>query len=84
MRYFHGMVTPANVIVSYEGEVRTRGFGYWPARIREAGGLTDEETLSLAPEQAAGGVGRHALRPLRGGGPALPDDHRGAVLRGRT
>ena len=56
-RYFHGMVTPANVIVSYEGEVRTRGFGYWPARIREAGGLTDEETLSLAPEQAAGGVG---------------------------
>jgi TonB family protein len=56
-RYFHGMVTPANVIVSYEGEVRTRGFGYWPARVREAGGLTDEEALSLAPEQAAGGVG---------------------------
>ena len=57
VRYFHGMVTPANVIVSYEGEVRTRGFGYWPARVREAGGLTDEEMLYLAPEQAAGGVG---------------------------
>jgi TonB family protein len=57
VRYFHGLVTPANVIVSYEGEVRTRGFGYWPARIREAGGLTDDEALSLAPEQAAGGVG---------------------------
>lgn len=57
VRYFHGMVTPANVIVSYEGEVRTRGFGYWPARVREAGGLTDEEALSLAPEQADGGVG---------------------------
>jgi TonB family protein len=57
VRYFHGLVTPANVIVSYEGEVRTRGFGYWPARVREAGGLTDEEALYLAPEQAAGGVG---------------------------
>jgi TonB family protein len=57
VRYFHGLVTPANVIVSYEGEVRTRGFGYWPARVREAGGLTDEEGLYLAPEQAAGGVG---------------------------
>jgi serine/threonine-protein kinase len=51
------MITPANVIVSYEGEVRTRGFGYWPARVREAGGLTEEEMLYLAPEQAAGGVG---------------------------
>ncbi|PYQ44098.1 MAG: hypothetical protein DMF77_08020, partial [Acidobacteria bacterium] len=56
-RYFHGMVTPSNVIVSYEGEVRTRGFGYWPARVREAGGLTEEEAMYLAPEQAAGGVG---------------------------
>jgi TonB family protein len=56
-RYFHGMITPSNVIVSYEGEVRTRGFGYWPARVREAGGLTDEEMQYLAPEQAAGGVG---------------------------
>ena len=57
VRYFPGMITPANVIVSYEGEVRTRGFGYWPARVREAGGLTDEEMQYLAPEQAAGGVG---------------------------
>jgi TonB family protein len=56
-RYFHGMITPSNVIVSYEGEVRTRGFGYWPARVREAGGLTDDEAVFLAPEQAAGGVG---------------------------
>ena len=38
VRYFHGMITPSNVMVSYEGEVRTRGFGYWPAREREAGG----------------------------------------------
>ncbi|PYQ48895.1 MAG: hypothetical protein DMF78_20125 [Acidobacteria bacterium] len=56
-RYFHGMVTPGNVLVSYEGEVRLRGFGYWPARVREAGGTTSEEALYLAPEQAAGAVG---------------------------
>ena len=30
-------VTPSNVLVSYEGEVRMRGFGYAPSRIREAG-----------------------------------------------
>src|SRR5438477_4430060 len=56
-RYFHGMVTPANVLVSYEGEVRLRGFGYWPARVREAGGTTSEEALYLAPEQTAGAMG---------------------------
>ncbi len=56
-RYFHGMLNPSNVLVSYEGEVRVRGFGYWPARMREAGGMTDEESLYLAPEQAEGGTG---------------------------
>jgi TonB family protein len=56
-RYFHGLVCPANVLVSYEGEVRLRGFGYWPSRIREAKVLAGEEVAYLAPEQAAGGVG---------------------------
>jgi TonB family protein len=56
-RYFHGLVSPANVLVSYEGEVRLRGFGYWPSRIREAKALIAEEALYLAPEQAAGGLG---------------------------
>jgi len=56
-RYFHGMVDPANILVSYEGEVRLRGFGYWPSRIREAKVLGAEEALYLAPEQAAGNVG---------------------------
>jgi TonB family protein len=55
-RYFHGLVNPGSVLVTYEGEVRVRGFGYWPARIREAGGLSDDEALYLAPEQAAGGA----------------------------
>ena len=56
-RYFHGLVCPANILVSYEGEVRLRGFGYWPSRIREAKVLGAEDALYLAPEQAAGNVG---------------------------
>jgi TonB family protein len=56
-RYYHGLVNPASVFVSYEGEVRVRGFGYWPSKVREAGALRDEDTLYLAPEQAAGGSG---------------------------
>src|SRR5688572_14637825 len=52
-RYFHGLVTPGNVLVSYEGEVRLRGFGAWPARIRESGGLDDDDTQYLAPEQTS-------------------------------
>ncbi|HET8647316.1 MAG TPA: serine/threonine-protein kinase, partial [Vicinamibacteria bacterium] len=58
-RYFHGHVTPASVMVSYEGEVRLRGFGSWPSRIREAGGVTEDELLYLSPEQADGGSGDH-------------------------
>jgi TonB family protein len=56
-RYFHGLVTPGSVLVSYEGEVRLRGFGYWHSRLREAGALPDEASLYLAPEQADGGAG---------------------------
>jgi TonB family protein len=56
-RYFHGLVGPANILVSYEGEVRLRGFGYWPSRIRDAKVLAGEEALYLAPEQVAGGLG---------------------------
>ena len=56
-RYFHGLVTPGSVLVSYEGEVRLRGFGYWHSRLREAGALPEEASLYLAPEQADGGAG---------------------------
>ena len=56
-RYFHGLVSPANVLVSYEGEVRLRGFGYWPSRVREAKALIADDLRYLAPEQAAGGAG---------------------------
>jgi TonB family protein len=57
VRYFHGFIHPANVVVSYEGEVRLRGFGTWPSRIREAGGATADEEAYLSPEQAGGGRG---------------------------
>jgi len=53
-RYYHGFLTPGNVVVSYEGELRVRGFGYWLARIREAGGVSDDDLLYLAPEQVKG------------------------------
>jgi TonB family protein len=55
-RYFHGLLTPSGVIVSYEGEVRIRGFGYWPGRVRETG-LAAEDSLYLAPEQDSGSAG---------------------------
>ncbi|HVR72045.1 MAG TPA: TonB family protein [Vicinamibacteria bacterium] len=56
-RYFHGFITPSSVLVSYEGEVRLRGFGLWPSRIREVGGAAPDEEAYLSPEQAAGGPG---------------------------
>ncbi len=55
VRYFHGLLTPACILVSYEGEVRLKGFGYWPGRVRDTAALQAEETRYLAPEQAAGG-----------------------------
>ncbi len=54
-RYFHGLLNPGSILVSYEGEVRVKGFGYWPSRLRDA--LPEETLAYLAPEQAAGGAG---------------------------
>ena len=56
-RYFHGLVTPGNVVVSYEGEVRLRGFGYWPSRVKDLGLVGDDEIIYVAPEQVTGGGG---------------------------
>jgi TonB family protein len=56
-RYFHGLLNPSNVLVSYEGEVRVRGFGYWPSRAREVGAVGEEESRYLSPEQSLGGNG---------------------------
>jgi TonB family protein len=54
-RYFHGLLNPGSILVSYEGEVRVKGFGYWPSRLRDA--LPEETLTYLAPEQAAEGAG---------------------------
>jgi TonB family protein len=56
-RYYHGLITPGNVMVSYEGEVRVRGFGYWPSGVRDLGLVGDDEVIYLAPEQMGGGQG---------------------------
>jgi TonB family protein len=51
-RYFHGLLTPGSILVSYEGEIRVKGFGYWPSRVKEV--LAPEELRYLAPEQRSG------------------------------
>ncbi|PYQ20870.1 MAG: hypothetical protein DMF79_09450 [Acidobacteria bacterium] len=56
-RYFHGLLTPWCVLVSYEGEVRVKGFGPWPSHILEAGVLPAEDFRYLAPEQTSSGAG---------------------------
>jgi TonB family protein len=59
-RYFHGLVSPRNVLVSYEGEVRVRGFGHWLAGVREAGALEADDLRYLAPEQSSGTGDTHS------------------------
>jgi len=54
-RVFHGMVAPARVVVSYEGEVKLKGFELWPSGVREV--LGEADLRYLAPEQVAGGNG---------------------------
>ena len=53
-------VTPASVVVSYEGEVRLRGFGYWPSRVREAGALTEDELPCTSRPSRRRGAGDRA------------------------
>jgi TonB family protein len=55
-RYLHGLLSPSSILVSYEGEVRVKGFGYWPSRLRESNALTEDDLRYLAPEQAAEGT----------------------------
>ena len=48
--FVHGMVGPDTVIVSYEGDIGVRGFGWWTSRTWE-GRLPEERLRRLAPEQ---------------------------------
>jgi serine/threonine-protein kinase len=53
-RYSHGSLIPSNALLTYEGEVRLRGFAFWPAlreRARHRKRWGPEELLYLAPEQ---------------------------------
>jgi serine/threonine-protein kinase len=49
----HGLVTPARLVVAFDGEVKIKGVGLWPA-LRHTGLLPPAERRYLAPEQAAG------------------------------
>jgi TonB family protein len=62
---FHGLLAPSGIVVSWEGEVRLREVGLWPA-LHGSELLEGTEGLRLSPEQRAGGHGEprsdvHAL-----------------------
>ena len=52
----HGLLTPGRLVVAFDGEVKVKGLGLWPA-LGATGLLAAEERAYLAPEQAAGATG---------------------------
>jgi TonB family protein len=52
----HGLLTPGRLVVAFDGEVKLKGLGLWPA-LGATGLLAPEERAYLAPEQAAGTTG---------------------------
>jgi len=52
----HGLIAPARLLVAFDGEVKLKGVGLWPA-LRGTDLLPAEERRYLAPEQLAGGAG---------------------------
>jgi len=53
---FHGLLTPHDVVVAYDGEVKVKGLGAW-ASLHDTGLLGEEARRYLAPEQVQGGLG---------------------------
>ena len=53
---WHGLIAPSRLVVAFDGEVKLKGLGLWPA-LRGTDLLPVEERRYLAPEQAAGGPG---------------------------
>ena len=51
--FVHGLLTPGRLVVAFDGEVKVKGLGLWPA-LGPSGLLAPEERAYLAPEQAAG------------------------------
>lgn len=81
----HGLVTPDAVIVTYDGEVKLRGFGLRAAGIASAGGIGVSERAYLPPQGSGGAaadvysVGALLFEcltglPFPGAGPADPAD----------
>jgi TonB family protein len=54
--HVHGLVAPSRLMVAFDGEVKLKGLGLWPA-LRGTDLLPVEERRYLAPEQLAGGPG---------------------------
>ena len=52
----HGLIAPSRLVVAFDGDVKLKGLGLWPA-LRGTDLLPVEERRYLAPEQAAGGAG---------------------------
>jgi TonB family protein len=52
----HGLIAPSRLVVAFDGEVKLKGLGLWPA-LRGTDLLPVEERRYLAPEQLAGGGG---------------------------
>jgi TonB family protein len=50
-RYCHGYLHPSTVLISFEGDVRLQGLGYWPSGLVRAMGFGEATTPYLAPEQ---------------------------------
>src|SRR5512143_2466949 len=75
---YHGLLAPGRLVVAYDGEVKVKGLGLWPA-LREAKLLGDPDRSRLAPEQADGAgdprsdvyaLGLVLLEALSGSAPA--------------
>jgi len=58
-RLFHGLLTPARLIVTYHGEVKIKGLGLWTS-LHGTDLIGPDDRLHLAPEQAAGEEGDQA------------------------
>ena len=87
----HGLVAPSRLVVAFDGEVKLKGLGLWPA-LRGTDLLPVEERRYLAPEQVDGRGGgcplrrvRSRPRPARGAhGPGPRRDRSARRPRGRA
>ena len=74
----HRDISPHNVLLSEQGEVKLTDFGIAKAQTRKEqslGNLIKGKIAFMSPEQAAGERARRALGPVLGRHDALRDDH---------